>query len=61
MTLKEIKKLNNKELLELEHDTEVECIHDLTGNLSIFKLYDNLLKEIKSRKLNKLSRLNSFS
>ena len=60
MNTEEIKKLNNKELLELEHDTEVDCINDLSGNLKIFKLHNSLLKEIENRKLDKLPRLNSF-
>ena len=55
-----IKKLNDKELLELEHDTEVECRVDLSGNLEIFETHGNLLKEIENRGLNKLPRLNGF-
>jgi hypothetical protein len=60
MNKEEIKKLNDKELLELEHDTEVDCINDLSGNLKIFELHRNLLEEIENRKLDKLSRLNGF-
>ena len=60
MNTKEIKKLNDKELLELEHDTEVDCINDLSGNLEIFKLHKSLIEEIENRKLDKLPRLNGF-
>jgi len=60
MNIEQIKKLNNKELLELEHDTLVDCIDDLSGNLEIFELHNKLLEEIENRKLNKLPRLNGF-
>ena len=60
MNTEEIKKLNDKELLELEHDTQVDCIDDLSGNLKIFELHNMLLEEIENRKLDKLPRLNGF-
>lgn len=60
MKLEEIKKLTDKELLELEHDTEVDCINDLSGVREIFTLHADLIKEIEIRNLGKLPRLNGF-
>ncbi len=61
MNIQDIKLLNDKELLEKEHDLEVDIIHDLSGNLELDNIYDELVKEIKKRNLIKLPRLNGFS
>lgn len=60
MNKNQIKKLSNEELLKLEHDTEVDCICDLSLNSKLYKLHDNLIKEINIRKIKRLPRLNGF-
>ena len=57
MKTNEIKNLNDRELLELEHDTKVDCIKDLSGNLEIFELHKMLENEIKERKLKKTTKI----
>lgn len=56
-----VKELSDKELLELEHDTQVDCIENLDGDLSNFELYEKIDEEIKFRDLTELPRLNTFS
>jgi len=61
MKVKEIKGLNDRDLLELEHDTMVDCIQSLSGDLTVHKLYKRLVKEMEKRKLTPLPRLFGFN
>ncbi len=60
MEKEEIKKLSDKDLLEMQHDTEVDCVNDLSLNREILTLYKLLNEEIKFRNLKELPRLNGF-
>jgi hypothetical protein len=60
MNIEEIKKLSNKELLEIEHDTQVDILDDLSGSLYLYELHDKFLIEIEIRKLEILTRLNGL-
>ena len=66
-TEEEIKELEDKELLELEHDTEVDLLDLVVGTdcsveyyLELSAYNKALETEIEARKLEKLPRLNGI-
>ena len=55
-----IKEMTDRELLEAEHDTEVDVMDDISLNYRLSDYYQALQNEVKKRKLESLPRLNQF-
>ena len=61
MTKQEVEKLSDKDLLELEHDNEVDLLDDLSFTKILYDIDKWTNEEIEKRGLTKLKRLNGFS
>jgi hypothetical protein len=56
-TEKKVKSLSDKELLFLEHDNEVDLIHDLSFSTYLHNIYEWVNEEIKKKRFDKITKI----